>query len=55
MTSLPPSCPGHRFSPAIISQAVWLYHRFALSLRYVEDLPAQCLVGPRSTTICRAR
>ena len=33
-----PSYRGHRFPPEIISHAVWLYHRFTLSLRDVEDL-----------------
>jgi len=28
----------HRFPPEIISHAVWLYHRFGLSLRDVEEL-----------------
>ncbi len=32
---------GHRFPPAIIEYAVWLYFRFSLSLRDVEDLLAQ--------------
>ena len=32
---------GHRFPPAIISHAVWLYHRFTLSFRDVEDLLAE--------------
>ncbi|MBU3032463.1 IS6 family transposase [Paracoccus marinaquae] len=32
---------GHRFPRAIISYAVWAYHRFALSLRDVEDLLAE--------------
>ena len=32
---------GHRFPPEIISHALWLYHRFALSLREVEDLLAE--------------
>jgi putative transposase len=32
---------GYRFSPTIISHAVWLYHRFCLSLRDVEDLLAE--------------
>ena len=32
---------GHRFSPEIISHAVWLYHRFTLSFRDVEDLLAE--------------
>ena len=29
---------GHRFPPEIISYAIWLYHRFTLSFRDVEDL-----------------
>ncbi len=32
---------GYRFPPEIIGHAVWLYHRFSLSLRDVEDLLAQ--------------
>ncbi len=32
---------GYRFPPEIISHAVWLYHRFCLSFRDVEDLLAQ--------------
>ena len=32
---------GHRFPPQIISCGVWLYHRFCLSLRDVEDLLAE--------------
>ena len=32
---------GHRFPPEIISHAVWLYHRFSLSFRDVEDLLAE--------------
>ncbi len=31
----------HRFPPAIISYAVWLYHRFNLSHRDIEDLLAE--------------
>ena len=41
MTSPAPSYHGYRFPPEIISQAVWLYHRFCLSFRDVEDLLAQ--------------
>ncbi len=41
MTSPPPSYRGYRFPPAIISHAVWLYHRFGLSFRDVEDLLAE--------------
>ena len=36
-----PSYRGHRFPPEIISHAVWLYHRFCLSFRDVEDLLAE--------------
>jgi transposase-like protein len=32
---------GYRFPHKIISHAVWLYHRFCLSFRDVEDLLAQ--------------
>ena len=31
---------GHRFPPEVISHAVWLYFRFPLSLRMVEDMLA---------------
>ena len=30
----------HRFPPDVIAHAVWLYFRFPLSLRMVEDLLA---------------
>ena len=32
---------GYRIPPEIISHAVWLYHRFGVSFRDVEDLLAQ--------------
>ena len=32
---------GHRFPAEIISYAVWVYHRFCLSFRDVEDLLAE--------------
>src|SRR5919199_4894213 len=41
MTAL--SCPsyaGHRFPAEIISHAVWLYFRFPLSLRHVDEILA---------------
>src|ERR1700720_4724001 len=38
MTSLSVSYKGHRFPPAIIAHAVWLYFRFPLSLRLVEEM-----------------
>lgn len=31
----------HRFPPDIISYAVWVYYRFSLSYRDVEDLLAE--------------
>ena len=36
-----PSYHGYRFPPEIISHAVWLYHRFCMSFRDVEDLLVQ--------------
>ena len=35
------SYSGYRFPPEIIQQAIWLYVRFTLSLRDVEDLLAE--------------
>ena len=32
---------GYRFPPVIIQQAIWLYFRFTLSFRDVEDLLAE--------------
>lgn len=31
---------GYRFPPEVISYAVWLYFRFPLSLRMVEEMLA---------------
>ena len=36
-----PSYRGHRFPAEIISHSVWLYYRFCLSFRDVEDLLAE--------------
>ena len=41
MNNHTPSYHGYRCPPEIISHAVWLYHRFCLSLRDVEDLLAE--------------
>ena len=38
MTLPPVSYKRHRFPPQIIAQAVWLYFRFPLSLRLVEEM-----------------
>jgi putative transposase len=41
MTTPPcPSYAGHRFPAEIISHAVWLYFRFPLSLRHVDEILA---------------
>ncbi|MEK6193594.1 MAG: IS6 family transposase, partial [Deltaproteobacteria bacterium] len=42
---------GHRFPKAVISHAVWLYHRFSLSYRKVEELLAVRGVGVSYETI----
>ena len=41
MTKQQSSYRGYRFPPEVISDAVWLYHRFTLSLRDIEDLLAE--------------
>src|SRR3954451_23106595 len=40
MMPTPPSYAGYRFPPEVISHAVWLYFRFPLGLRMVEELLA---------------
>jgi putative transposase len=37
----PVSYKRHRFPPSVIAHAVWLYFRFPLSLRMVEELLLQ--------------
>ena len=51
MTSQLHSYRGYRFPSEIISHAVWLYHRFCLSFRDVEDLLAQQGVSVSYETI----
>ena len=41
MSMTPPSSSGYRFPSDIIHRAVWLYLRFTLSYRDVEDLLAE--------------
>jgi putative transposase len=36
----PSSYAGHRFPAEIISHAIWLYFRFPLGLRMVEEMLA---------------
>ena len=47
------SYSGYRFPPEIIHQAIWLYLRFTLSLRDVEDLLAERLVAVSYETVRR--
>ena len=44
---------GYRFPPEIIQQAIWLYLRFTLSLRDVEDLLAERGVALSYETVRR--
>jgi len=48
-----PNYKGHRFPPEIIAHAVWLYFRFALSYREVEELLAERGVCVTDETIRR--
>ncbi|HZE14689.1 MAG TPA: IS6 family transposase, partial [Mycobacterium sp.] len=38
MTAASSSYKGHRYPGEIIAHCVWLYHRFPLSFREVEEL-----------------
>ena len=44
------SYAGYRFPPEILRQAIWLYLRFTLSFRDVEDLLAERGIGLWSRT-----
>jgi len=49
-----PTYAGYRFPAEIISHAVWLYFRFPLSLRMVDELlAARCLRKPRDHAAAR--
>jgi len=50
MKTKTPSYQRHRFPSEIISHAVWLYHRFCLSFREVEELLAE-----RGLTMAQAK
>ena len=43
----------HRFSASIIQHAVWLYLRFTLSYRDVEELLAECGIDVAYETVRR--
>src|ERR1039458_9732738 len=47
------SYKGHRFPPEIIQQAIWVYLRFTLSFRDVEDLLAERGIAVSYKTIRR--
>jgi putative transposase len=47
------SYAGYRFPPEIIQQAIWLYLRFMLSLRDVEDLLAERGISVSYETVRR--
>src|ERR1039458_8855999 len=47
------SYTGHRFPPEIIQQAIWLYLRFTLSFRDVEDLLAERGIAVSYETVRR--
>jgi putative transposase len=49
----PISFKRHRFSPVIIQHAVWLYARFTLSFRDVEELLAERGIDVSNETIRR--
>ena len=51
-----PACPsyaGHRFPAEVISHAVWLYFRFPLSLRHVDEILAARGVAVSHETVRR--
>src|SRR5258707_13551549 len=47
------SYAGYRFAPEVIHQAIWLYLRFTLSFRDVEDLLAERGIGVSYETVRR--
>ncbi|MFC9854103.1 IS6 family transposase [Streptomyces prasinus] len=53
MGSTPPSYKGHRYPVEIISHCVWLYFRFPLSFREVEELMLERGVIVSHETVCR--
>ena len=53
MRTPPASYRRHRYPPQIIAHTVWLYHRFSLSFRDVEDLLSERSVEVSYETIRR--
>ncbi|EFH84809.1 IS6 family transposase [Ktedonobacter racemifer] len=50
-TSTAPTYKGFRFPPEIISHAVWLYFRFSLSFRDIEEIMAERGIALTDETI----
>jgi putative transposase len=48
-----PLCKRYRFPGEVISHAVWLYHRFLLSYRDVEELLAERGIAVSYETVRR--
>jgi putative transposase len=48
----PVSYKRHRFPPSVIAHAVWLYFRFPLNLRMVEELLLRGIVVSYETIRC---
>jgi len=48
------SYAGYRFPPEVISYAVWLYFRFPLSLRMLEEMLAARSIDVTYETMSRA-
>ena len=57
MTNRDPLYRRHRFPAEIIAHAVWLYFRFPLSLRMVEDMLAArgIIVSHQTVRLCGVR
>ncbi|MFB6784607.1 IS6 family transposase [Streptomyces sp. NPDC056352] len=53
MVGTPPSYKGHRYPVEVISHCVWLYFRFPLSFREVEELMLQRSVAVSHETVRR--
>src|ERR1700733_10390370 len=51
MTPRDPLYTGYRYPAALISYAVWLFFRFRLSLRMVEEMLAACGISVTYETI----
>ncbi|MDQ0134132.1 putative transposase [Neorhizobium galegae] len=56
MSQSPVNYKRHRFPPSVISHAVWLYFRFPLSLRLIEErLLERGIVVSHETIRCWAK